>query len=238
MVERTDVTTADGVMPLTVVAPEGATPNGRGVIVIQEAFGVDAHIEEVSTRFAQDGWLAVAPHLFYRSGGGTVSYDDRDGMFRHLGPLSDVGTLDDIDATIDFIAQRGIAIDRTALVGFCLGGRVSFLVAAQRAIGATVGFYGGGIVHGRSETRPSLLGLVPDMKTPWLGLFGGRDETIPAEELDVLEGALSSAPVETQVVRYPDAGHAFFNDHKSSYAAAASADAWDRTRSWLARIRT
>jgi carboxymethylenebutenolidase len=206
------------------------------VIVIQEAFGVDAHVKEVCQRFAGDGWLAVAPHLFYRSGGGTISYEDKDGMTRHLGPLSDTGTLDDIDATMAFVEGRGIPAERTALVGFCLGGRVSFLVAGHRAIGATVGFYGGGIVHGRSETRPSLLGLVPAMKTPWLGLFGATDPTIPAEEVDVLEDALAAAPVDIEVVRFPEAGHAFFNDYKSSFAPEAAADAWARTCAWLARI--
>lgn len=237
MVQQAEVRTADGVMPLTVVAPEENNSNGCAVIVVQEAFGVDAHVEEVCVRFAEEGWLAVAPHLFYRSGGGTISYDDREGMFANLAPLSDAGTLDDIDATIAFIEQRGIPTERMALVGFCLGGRVSFLIAAHRNVGATVGFYGGGIVHGRSETRPSLLDLVPGMKSPWLGLFGGLDETIPADELDVLEKALATSPVDTQIVGYPDAGHAFFNDHKSSYAAEASADAWARTLAWLARAR-
>jgi len=236
VVEQTEVTTPDGVMPMTVVAPDTEAANPRAVIVIQEAFGVDAHVKEVCARFAADGWLTVAPHLFYRSGGGTISYDDKDGMARHLAPLSDTGTLDDIDATMEFVERRGIPADRTALVGFCLGGRGSFLVAGHRALGATVGFYGGGIVHGRSETRPSLLGLVPALRTPWLGIFGGMDHTIPAEELDVLEDALAAAPVDTELVRYPEAGHAFFNDHKSSFAAEASADAWTRTGAWLARI--
>lgn len=235
--EQIDVTTPDGVMPVTVVEPDDGAANGCAVIVVQEAFGVDAHIEEVTARFAGEGWLAVAPHLFYRSGGGTISYDDRDGMFANLAPLSDTGTLDDIDATIDLIEARGIPTERTALVGFCLGGRVAFLVAAHRPLGATVGFYGGGIVHGRSETRPSLLDLIPAMKSPWLGIFGGLDETIPGEELDVLEKALAASPVDTEVVRYADAGHAFFNDHKRSHAARASADAWDRTLSWLTRVQ-
>ena len=228
--------TADGVMPLTVVAPDEGAANGCAVIVVQEAYGVDAHIEDVSARFGAEGWLAVAPHLFYRSGGGTISYDDSDGMLANLAPLSDAGTMDDIDATLAFTAGRGIGVERTALVGFCLGGRVSFLVAAHRDLGATVGFYGGGIVRGRSESRPSLLPLVSGLKSPWLGIFGGQDHTIPADELDVLEEALVSAPVDTQLVRYPDAGHAFFNDDKSSYAAEASADAWARTLSWLARV--
>ena len=236
MLEQTEVTTPDGVMPVTIAAPEPATSNGCAVIVIQEAFGVDAHIKEVTARFAEAGWLAVAPHVFYRSGGGTIGYDDSEGMMRHLGALSDAGTLDDIDATIDLIAQRGIGPERIALVGFCLGGRVSFLVAGERGLGATVGFYGGGIVNGRSESRPSLLGLAPTLKTPWLGIFGADDHTIPADEIDVLEGALSEAPVETQVVRYQGAGHAFLNDHKPGYAAEASAEAWDRTLAWLSRI--
>jgi carboxymethylenebutenolidase len=235
--EQTELTTADGIMPLTVAAPAEGAANGSAVIVIQEAFGVDAHIEEVSARFADAGWLAVAPHLFYRSGGGTISYDDQEGMLANLAPLSDVGTLDDIDTTIAFIEKRGIPSERIALVGFCLGGRVSFLIAGHRALGATVGFYGGGIVHGRSETRPSLLPLIPAMKSPWLGMFGGQDHTIPPDELDTLDEALASSPVDTKLVRYPGAGHAFFNDHKSSYGAEASADAWSHTLSWLARAR-
>lgn len=235
--EQTEVMTADGVMPVTVVAPEDGTANGSAVIVIQEAYGVDAHIDEVCARFAKEGWLAAAPHLFYRSGRGTISYDDQEGMLANLAPLSDVGTLDDIDTTIALIENSGIPSERIGLVGFCLGGRVSFLIAGHRALGATVGFYGGGIVHGRSETRPSLLPLIPEMKSPWLGVFGGKDPTIGPEELDTLEEALASSPVEAHLVRYPDAGHAFFNDHKSSYAGDASADAWTRTLSWLARAR-
>jgi carboxymethylenebutenolidase len=238
MLEVTEVTTPDGVMPLTVAAPDGPSANGCAVIVIQEAFGVDAHIEEVSARFAAEGWLAVAPHMFYRSGGGTIGYGDTEGMNRHLGALRDVGTLDDIDATLVFIAGRGIPVERTALVGFCFGGRVSFLVAAHRPLGATVGLYGGGIVYGRSDSRPPLLSLAAELKSPWLGMFGGRDTTIPPEELDVLERAVASAPVETKVIRYPDAGHAFLNDHKPSYAAGPAADAWEQTLSWLARVRS
>lgn len=237
MVEQTEVTTPDGAMAVTVVAPPDGAANGCAVIVIQEAFGVDTHIEELCARFAAEGWLAVAPHLFYRSGGGTIPYDDREGMFRHLGALTDTGTLADVDATLALIAGRGIPIERTAMVGFCLGGRVSFLVAGHRPLGASVGFYGGGIVHGRSETRPSLLPLAEHLQSPWLGLFGGLDESIPGKELDVLEQALASAPVETQVVRYPDAGHAFLNDRKPGYAPEASADAWERTLAWLKRVR-
>ncbi len=180
-----ELTTADGPMRTFVATPDG-TPRG-GIIVVQEAFGLNAHIEDVTRRIASTGLLAVAPELFHRSPDpGPFSYD-----------------------------------------GFA---------AARRSLGAAVGFYGGGIVHARFPQFPALVDEVATLQTPWLGLFGDRDGSIPVDDVEQLRAALGAAPVDTDVVRYPDAGHGFFCDLRPAYAPDAAADAWIRALAWFERL--
>ncbi len=228
-----EIETADGRMPMFEVGPDGAT--GRGaVVVLQEAFGVNEHIEDVARRFAAAGYHAVAPHLFYRSGGGTIPYDDFSQVMGHFADLSDQTFLTDIDAALAYLNKGGYRARSTAAVGFCMGGRVSFLAAANRSLGAAVGFYGGGIVTGRSDKLPSLLGRISSMETPWLGLFGDLDNSIPIEDVEALRAALESgARVDAEIVRYPQAEHGFHCDARPSYNPDAAKDAWLRTLRWL-----
>lgn len=231
-----EITTADGPMPLYEVEPLGGESR-RAVIVVQEAFGVNEHIEDVTRRFAAVGYHAVAPHLFHRTGGGTVPYDRFDLVGPHFAGLSDAGLLMDIDATIEHVRGAGFTPERTGIVGFCMGGRVSFLVASKRRLGAAVGFYGGGILKGRSEALASLVGSISKMETPWLGLFGDLDESIPVEEVEELRRRLADdAPVETEIVRYTDAGHGFHCDRRASYHEPSARDGWERTLEWFDRF--
>src|SRR5438445_7988295 len=138
-----EVQTPDGAMPLYEALPDDA--NGRGIVVIQEAFGVNDHIEDVTRRFADHGYHAVAPHIFHRAGGGTAPYGDFSKVLPLFEGLTDAAVLADVDATVARLADHGVAAERVATVGFCFGGRVTFLVAVRRALGAAVGFYGGGI---------------------------------------------------------------------------------------------
>lgn len=229
------LTTPDGAMPLFEAEPLGGESR-RGVIVIQEAFGVNGHIEDVTRRFAAAGYHAVAPHLFHRTGGGTVPYDRFDLVGPHFAGLSDEGILADIDATIEHVRGAGLAPERVGVVGFCLGGRVSFLAAGSRRLGAAVGFYGGGIVHGRSESLGPLVSLIAEMETPWLGLFGDEDQSIPVEEVEELRTRLAESPVPCEVVRYEKAGHAFHNDQRDAYREEEAEDAWRRTLEWFDRF--
>ncbi|HLG91486.1 MAG TPA: dienelactone hydrolase family protein, partial [Acidimicrobiales bacterium] len=113
--------TPDGDMALYEAVPD---PRGRAaVIVIQEAFGVNDHIEDVCRRLADAGYHAVAPHLFHRSGGGTVPYDRLEEVMKHLGELSDDGMLVDFDATLAHLRSAGWADSAIGAVGFCMGGR-------------------------------------------------------------------------------------------------------------------
>ena len=232
--ETITLATPDGPMDVYVARSPSPADPPRAVIVVQEAFGVNEHIEDVTRRFAGAGYLAVAPHLFHRSGGGTIAYDDRDGMARHVAAVADEHTLDDLDAVLEWLRTEGIDDRRVGVVGFCFGGRVAFLVATRRSIGAAVGFYGGGIVHARSDARPSLLPGVPAMQTPWLGLFGDADESIPADDVEAIEAALASAPVSTEVHVYANAGHAFLNDTRPDrHVPEAAGEAWSRTLTWF-----
>jgi carboxymethylenebutenolidase len=229
-----ELATADGPMPVYEAVADAGPDAPRGaVVVIQEAFGVNDHIEDVTRRFADAGYHAVAPHLFHRAGGGTAPYDDFSKVMPMFEGMSDAGILVDVDAALDHLRGAGFSDDRIAFVGFCLGGRVSFLVALERALGAGVGFYGGGIVTARMGSFPPLVDRAATIRTPWLGLFGDADQGIPVDDVEQLRAALAESPLDTDVVRYADAEHGFHCDVRASYHAEASADAWARTLAWF-----
>ena len=226
-----DVDTTHGPMPLYEAGTDG---EARGaVIVIQEAFGVNAHIEDVTRRFADAGYHAVAPHLFHRAGGGTAPYGDFSKVLPLYEHLDDDGILVDIDATREHLRSAGWDDAQLGIVGFCFGGRVTLLAALRRRLGAAVGFYGGGIVTARFPQFPPLVDEVPGLLTPWLGLFGDRDQSIPVEDVERLREALQAAPVATEIVRYPDAEHGFHCDRRDAYDETAAKDAWNRTLAWF-----
>lgn len=204
-----------------------------GVVVIQEAFGVNAHIEDVCRRFAEERYHAVAPHLFHRTGGGVAGYDQFDKVIEHMSALDDDKVMADVDAALKTLRDAGVPASRTAIVGFCFGGRVTFLTATRRALGAAVGFYGGGIVSKGRLPFPPLIADVPRLQTPWLGIFGDQDQSIPNEDVDRLRLELDAAPVDSGVVVYEGAGHGFFCDQRDSFHAEAAADAWPRALRWI-----
>ena len=226
--------TPDGPMGCYEALPEGEG-NHRAMIVIQEAFGVNDHIQEVTRRLAGEGYHAVAPPLFHRTGDNpTIPYDRFDEVRGHLGALSDEGILQDVDAVRRHLASAGLGDGRTGVIGFCMGGRASCLVAVRRGLGAAVSFYGGGIVTARSEHMPALLGEIAGMKTPWLGVFGDLDQSIPVDDVERLRAELArKAQVDWDIVRYPDAGHGFNCDQRPSYHGPSARDAWARALAWF-----
>jgi carboxymethylenebutenolidase len=231
---RTDtitLETADGPLPCYEAIPDSGS--STGVVVIQEAFGVNDHIEDVCRRVADAGHHAVAPHLFHRAGGGTAPYGDFSKVLPLFEGLTDDAILMDVDAAVARLDAAGIAAPSTGLVGFCMGGRVSFLVAAERALGAAVGFYGGGIVTARFPQFPALVERSARLRTPWLGLFGDADEGIPVDDVEALRAALADAPVPTEIVRYAGAEHGFHCDVRPSYHREAAVDGWSRTLDWF-----
>ncbi|HMK10540.1 MAG TPA: dienelactone hydrolase family protein [Acidimicrobiales bacterium] len=218
--------------PLSVHEPS-TTPKAA-VVVIQEAFGVNDHIEDVCRRFADEGFLAVAPHLFHRTGDPKLSYDEqaRSEVMEHMGALTADNILADVDEALAYIAEMGIADANIGVVGFCMGGTVTLAVAAVRDIGAGVTFYGGGVSAGRFGF-PAGVELAPQLRAPWLGLFGDKDMAIPVDDVEALRAAAATASVPTEIVRYADAGHGFHCDQRDSYHAESAQDAWRRTLAWF-----
>jgi carboxymethylenebutenolidase len=228
-----ELATADGPMPLYEARPDG---DARGaVIVIQEAFGVNDHIEDVTRRFADVGYQAVAPHLFHRAGGGTAPYGDFSKVIPLYEHLDDDGIIVDVDATLEHLHEASWNDSQIGIVGFCFGGRVTFLVALRRSLGAAAGFYGGGIVTPRFPQFPGLVGEAKALQTPWLGLFGDEDTSIPVDDVEQLREALQAVRLDTEIVRYADAGHGFHCDVRDAYHEGAAKDAWSRTLDWLDR---
>jgi carboxymethylenebutenolidase len=226
------VTTPDGPMDLYEVEPD--EPARGALIVVQEAFGVNEHIQDVTRRAAAAGYHSVAPAFFHRAGGGSAPYDDFSQVMPLFEGLTDDGILDDADATITHLGTAGFPTDRIGIVGFCFGGRVSFLVSARRSLGAGIGFYGGGITSSGRLPFPALIGEAATLRTPWLGLFGDEDQGIPVESVEELRAALGAAPVDTEIVRYAGAGHGFHCDERPAYHPEAAADGWQRMLAWLA----
>ena len=219
-------------IPLSVHEP-GGEPRG-GLVVIQEAFGVNDHIEDVSRRFAAEGWLTVAPHLFHRTGDPKLGYDDFTPVMEHMKALTADGINGDVDAAFDHLDAAGVPSERTGIVGFCMGGTVALVTAARRAIGAGVTFYGGGVVEGRFGFRP-LVEEAPELQAPWLGIFADLDAGIPVDQVERLRAAAASSGQPTEIVRYPDAEHGFHCDVRASYHEASARDAWQRTLDWFDR---
>ena len=225
------IETADGPMPAYEASPDRAA---RGaIVVIQEAFGVTPHIQHIARRLADAGWFAVAPALFHRQGSPVLAYDDFDSVMPLMGDLSSAGLTVDVNASLDHLEARDFAPSRTGMVGFCMGGSVTFYAATLRALGGAVTFYGGGVREGRFGL-PSLLDQAPKLQTPWLGLYGDLDKGIPPDDVEQLRSAVKTAPVPTEIVRYPDADHGFnCDDRPAVFNPEAAANAWTRTLAWF-----
>ncbi len=229
-----DVTlsTPDGEMRAYEATPDATAPTA--VIVIPEAFGLNGHIEDVTERFAAAGIRGLGLDIFHRSGGGTAPYDNFEKVLPLFEGLTDDGLLADIDAARAHLHGEGYRDSAIGIVGFCFGGRTTFLAAVERALGAAVGFYGGGIVTGRFPQFPALVERAASLQTPWLGLFGDADQSIPVDDVERLRATLDDeTTVAHAVVRYPGADHGFHCDQRPAYHQDAAKDAWQRTLDWF-----
>jgi carboxymethylenebutenolidase len=220
------VTSAGSEMKLYTAQPAGAAKGA--VIVIQEAFGMTDHIKDICNRIAAAGYLAVAPHVFHRTGDPLISYENMRDVMPHLMALNRADIEADLKACFDYLAGQGFKGRQVGIIGFCMGGTISFFAGAEYELGAAVTYYGGGIAQGRFGL-PGLAEMAPGLKTPWQGNFGDLDQQIPVAEVEQLREAAEKAGVTTEINRYAEADHGFHcNDH-SAYHEASAQDSWPRT---------
>lgn len=207
--------------------------NAPGVVVIQEAFGVNAFVKATCDRFAAAGYSAIAPDYYH---GRTFDYGDLQNAIAALNEIDDAQAMRETTLALDHLQQRAGA-GRLAVLGFCMGGRLAFLANATLGsrLAATVSFYGGGIapVEPKGKRKP-LIDRVPDIVAPALLLYGAKDSGITSDEHARLAKALTEANKRYVLAVFPDAPHAFATFDRESYRAAAAADAWRLADAFLA----
>ncbi len=237
MPETFEIPSNAGPIPAFSARPDGAT---RAVVVIQEAFGLTEHIGEVVDRLAAEGYRAIAPAMYHRQGAPVIDYEalqvaeKAERLIEVMGTLAADDLAADVDATLALLTSEGFASSKIAMVGFCMGGAITLFSCTRPGIAAGVTFYGGGVVAGRFGL-PSLVELAPSIVHPWLGLYGDEDPSIPVDQVEQLRAAATDAVAQTEIVRYPDAGHGFNCDARPEhFDAAASEDGWARTLAFLA----
>jgi len=208
----------------------------QGVLLFQEAFGVNGHIRRVGERLAEAGYTVAAPELFHRAGAGLeFGYGEFDKVRPMMAPLTNARVLMDARAGYEALAaQPGVDPRQIAALGFCLGGFAAALTACHLRVAAAVSFYGGGIARARPGFGLApLLGDFGGLACPTLFIFGDQDQGIPAADIEAIRSRLLALGKPHEIAVYPGAGHGFFCDERPSYHPAAAEQAWNKTLLWL-----
>ena len=225
--QMVEVPAGGGTMPAFVARPAGDV-RAPAVLVIQEAFGLNAHIKDVARRLAAEGYVTLAPDLYWRGGKGrSVGYDELPQAIALMQSLNDKEVVADVGSAIAYLERQPfVRADRIGVTGFCMGGRVSYLAACELPgkLAACAPFYGGGIPVEKTERLGS----------PVLAFFGEDDPFIPLDNIEALKAALARHGKQGEVVVYPGAGHGFFCNERDSHRPEAAANAWERLKRFLA----
>lgn len=214
-----------------------AQPAAQGqfpaIIVIQEIFGVNAHIRDVTERIAKEGYVAIAPAIYQRQAPGfEIGYTPEDIKIgrQHKDQTKASELLLDIQATINYLKNLpSVKTDSLGCIGFCFGGHVAYLAATLPDIKATASFYGAGIATNTPGGGSPTIARTADIKGTLYAFFGTQDPSIPPEQVQQIEAELQKHRISHQIFRY-NAEHGFFCDRRSSYNATAAAAAWSEVK--------
>lgn len=223
--------TADDGNRLAAFAADAAEPSGTGMLVLPDVRGLFPYYEELALRFAERGIDAIAIDYYGRTAGA----ERRDGDFEfrpHTNATTWAGLRADVTAAAAEL-RRTRGVERLYSIGFCFGGRVSFLLGTvpDLAMDGVIGFYGWP-VGSRTNDTPAPADAADRIGCPVLGIFGGADAGIPAADVATFEAALEDAGVDHRIVTYPDAPHSFFDRSQAEHVEASDA-AWDEVRAFV-----
>lgn len=205
-----------------------------GIVVLQEIFGVNAHIREVTERIAKLGYVAIAPALYQRQAPGfETGYTPEDIEIGRDYAMQTTASelLGDIQSAIDYLKTLPqVKKDGFGCIGFCFGGHVTYLAATLPDIKAAASFYGAGITTRTFGGGNPTVTRTPEIKGTIYAFFGTEDASIPSEQVDQIENELEKYNISHRVFRYDGADHGFFCDHRASYNPQAAADAWEQVK--------
>ncbi len=220
--------------------PAGDGPLG-GVLVIHHLPGWDSGTKEITRRFAANGYNAICPNLYARQGL-DVDPDDAAAATREGGGIPDGQFVGDADGAIKALRALPTSNGKVGVIGYCSGGRHSFLTAVSLPVDAAVDCYGAFVTGTVPEGFPlkvtALVDRTPQLTSPLLGLFGNEDQFPNPEQVDELEVALKAAGKVYEFHRYDGAGHAFFSVDRPAYRPEAAVDGWQRIFEWYGRYLT
>ena len=224
---------ADGEIPAYRAMPSGKT-NLATILVVHEIFGVHEWVKDICRRLAKQGYLAVAPYLYSRQGDALAYTDIKKLVDEVVMKAEDEPVLSDLDATVKWAAANGGNAAKLAVTGFCWGGRITWLYTAHNpSIKAGVAWYGGLVPKGEHPRPMQAVSLADKMHGRVLGLYGGLDKGITAEDVEVMRTALKAAGDKSEIVVFADAEHGFLADYRPSYNEADAKAGWAKALDWF-----
>jgi carboxymethylenebutenolidase len=217
--------------------PTGAGPYG-GVVVIHHMPGWDSATKEIARRFAHEGYAAISPNLHFREGKSTPQ--ENSDSVRAAGGMPDNRTLGDLEAAIAYLRSQPYCNGKIGIIGYCSGGRQSYLAACKLSgIDAAVDCYGGGVVcppEDLTERQPvAPIDFTENLSCPLLGLFGKEDRRPSPEDVAITEEALKKQGKTNEFHSYDNAGHSFFSVYRDAYRVHAAVDGWQKILDFYGR---
>jgi carboxymethylenebutenolidase len=206
------------------------------VIVIQEVWGVNSHIQSVTDRLPSQGYVGFAPAMFHREGRMTLGlYEEMQTALARLGRCTDANIIADVKAAVAYLkTQPFVDPQRIGIVGFCFGGRVSYQSACNVPdLKAAAVFYGGRILQPLGGTGPAPVAQTSQITAPVLGLFGETDQNPSPADVASIATELQKHDKTFAFHMYPGCGHGFHCDGRASYRPEAAKDAWSKTIAWF-----
>ncbi|MCU1656771.1 MAG: carboxymethylenebutenolidase [Pseudonocardiales bacterium] len=217
-------------------SPEGDGPRG-GVVVIHHLPGFDRPTKEIVRRFAELGYDAVCPNLYWREAPGAAP-DDAAATARAQGGIPDERLVGDVGGAAAYLRGRPTSNGKVGVIGYCSGGRQSVLAACTLDLDAAVDCYGAFVTGTPGPDFPlqvtNLVDQLPNLRCPLLGLFGKDDKYPSPAQVAELEQILTEHGKDFELHSYDDASHAFFSVDRPSYRVAAANDGWQRITDFYA----
>jgi len=205
------------------------------VLVVQEIFGVHEHIKDICRRLAKVGYCAVAPELFARQGDVSKITDIQEIISTVVSKVPDSQVMGDLDSTAAWAVRNSRSnVNRLAITGFCWGGRIAWMYAANNPkLKAAAAWYGRLDGDRNAMTPKNPIDYAGGLRAPVIGFYAGKDTGIPQESIERMRTSLQVVNDPSQINVYPNAQHGFNADYRPSYDPEAAQDAWQKMLAWF-----